>query len=780
MRKALEGALDRAEYVIESARQRPPPRKDSSSGGRSLHEKLYDIYVEECGKEPEVTEELISNVNLLEKLLMRESLSCLVVNLYPGKEGYSLMLKGLDGSYSETIRLPYEEGELLEYLDAEELPPVLLDLLEKCPVNMFHSGCVIAEIRDYRQSSNTEGPGYQSRHILLRPTMQTLACDVESITSDNQKWTQEDKLLLESQLILATAEPLCLEPSVSVACTANRLLYNKQKMNTYPMRKSLKRYSAASLSRQQKLIDFLQKSKESKAGLRISEAGNCVDTWKQRPCDLEVPSEVDVEKYAKGGRSVKYDDTEPTVWPAQESDDASLFGCEAGDRSQTTKLTFVQPLSDSLFYGQSKSRQEATCETPLSHPHSSPDDHSNSLMPALKTDAGKVVGGSEELLQKNTERPVQTSLSSSGSASLSQLSPGKEAEQPQATSSVLGKGVKHIPPATRLPWSSGKSSSGNSFTPQQASPFPKPPFPAPASEAPGLAQKSSVEVNPVSTLPAATLFPASSSLRALVTQVKANYAGLKVIKVVSPVVGTQTVVRRSNPVQRSTVGARDPSGVNASRLSSGGQPPNAQSAAPQAPSPTGAQYILKPASDLRPLTLLQVPPGSVILNTQQQARQPQQWLCQVIPGQQHQWPSTSHCQQPVSQGSSAQDSTRQNPASSAQHAVVVNLSEMGRGRGRILQARATVLCQLGSAQRRPGQNLPQQTVLLSAVQQQQQQQLQQQQQQQQQQDVSLGPIYQYSISAAVSSTHYAFNKNLVNLFYFTMLIISPRKENFFL
>ena len=35
---------------------------------------------------------------------------------------------------SETIRLPYEEAELLEYLDAEELPPILVDLLEKSQV----------------------------------------------------------------------------------------------------------------------------------------------------------------------------------------------------------------------------------------------------------------------------------------------------------------------------------------------------------------------------------------------------------------------------------------------------------------------------------------------------------------------------------------------------------------------------------------------------------------------------------------------------------------------
>lgn len=38
---------------------------------------------------------------------------------------------------SETIRLPYEEKELLEYLDAEELPPILVDLLEKSQV-CFH------------------------------------------------------------------------------------------------------------------------------------------------------------------------------------------------------------------------------------------------------------------------------------------------------------------------------------------------------------------------------------------------------------------------------------------------------------------------------------------------------------------------------------------------------------------------------------------------------------------------------------------------------------------
>lgn len=39
-------------------------------------------------------------------------------------------------------------------------------------VNIFHCGCVVVEVRDYRQSGNTKMPTYQSRHILLRPTMQ--------------------------------------------------------------------------------------------------------------------------------------------------------------------------------------------------------------------------------------------------------------------------------------------------------------------------------------------------------------------------------------------------------------------------------------------------------------------------------------------------------------------------------------------------------------------------------------------------------------------------------
>ncbi|XP_074715896.1 transcription factor SPT20 homolog isoform X8 [Strix uralensis] len=698
MQQALELALDRAEYIIESARQRPPKRKYLSSGRKSVFQKLYDLYIEECEKEPEIKQKLRRNVNLLEKLVMQETLSCLVVNLYPGNEGYSLMLRGKNGSDSETIRLPYEEGELLEYLDAEELPPILVDLLEKSQVNIFHCGCVIAEIRDYRQSGNMKSPTYQSKHILLRPTMQTLICDVHSITSDNHKWTQEDKLLLESQLILATAEPLCLDPSIAVTCTTNRLLYNKQKMNTRPMKRCFKRYSRSSLNRQQevahystppqlRLLDYLQKRKERKGAqqydLKISKAGNCVDMWKQNPCYLTAPSEVDVEKYAKVEKSIKPDDSQPTVWPAHEIKDDYVFECEVGNQLQKTKLTIFQSLGNPLYYGKIQTLK-------------GDEENDNLLTPSQfligsKTDAERVVNQYQELVQNEAKCPVKMFHNSGGSVNLSHLSPGKEMEQPESISgsvqsSVLGKGVKHRPPPIKLPSSSGSSSSGNIFSSQQSSGHLKSPTPPPPpSKPPGLSRKQSMDLNQVSMLSPAAMSPASSSQRTASTQVMANPAGLNFINVVGSVCGAQTLMSGSNPMLGCNTGAIAPAGINLSGiLPSGGLVPSALPAAMQSASQAGSPFGLKNASNLRPLNLLQ---GS-------------------------------------DQGPSNQDQ-----ALSAQQAAVINLT----GVGNFMQPQATVLSQLGSAVNRPGQSLPQQRLQLSsALQQQQQQALQQQQQQIQQ------------------------------------------------
>ncbi|XP_015683102.1 transcription factor SPT20 homolog isoform X5 [Protobothrops mucrosquamatus] len=699
MQQILEVALDRAEYIIESARQRPPKRKYLSSGRKSVFQKLYELYLEECDKEPEIKQKLRRNVNLLEKLVMQETLSCLVVNLYPGNEGYSLMLRGKNGSDSETIRLPYEEGELLEYLDAEELPPILVDLLEKSQINIFHCGCVITEIRDYRQSGNLKTPTYQSKHILLRPTMQTLICDVHSITSDNHKWTQEDKLLLESQLILATAEPLCLDPSVAVTCTANRLLYNKQKMNTQPMKRCFKRYSRPSLNHQQevsqstvppqfKLFDYLQKRKERRGNqqydLKISKAGNCVDMWKQNPCYLTAPSEVDVEKYAKVEKSIKADDSQPSVWPIHEMKDDYVFECESGNHFQKTKLTIFQSLGNPLYYGKIQTLKNDEDNESPSH-----------FLIGSKSEAERVVNQYQELVQNEAKCPVKIFHNSSGSIHVSQLSPGKELEQTEGVagyiqSSVLGKGVKHRPPPIKLPSSSASSSSGNIFSPQQSSshlksptpPPPPPPSALPPPKPPCVSRKQSLDLNQLSLLSSASGSPASASQRTSSNQVMTNTAGLNFINVVGSVCGTQTLMSGSSPMLGGNTGAASPAGINLSNiLPSGNLVPNALPAAMQHTSQPGVPFGLKNAPGLRPLNLLQLAGGSLIFNPLQQQQQQQQ-LSQFS----SQLPTTSSPQPQGDQGSE-EVPLNQDQSLSAQQTAVVNLT----GVGNFMQPQAAVL-----------------------------------------------------------------------------------------
>ena len=63
-------------------------------------------------------------------------------------------------------------------------------------------------------------------------------CDINAITNDGHVWTQEDIHQLESKLLLATEEPLCLDPSPAVLLVANRQQFDRKKFNT----PGLKRY----------------------------------------------------------------------------------------------------------------------------------------------------------------------------------------------------------------------------------------------------------------------------------------------------------------------------------------------------------------------------------------------------------------------------------------------------------------------------------------------------------------------------------------------------------
>ncbi|KAM6987169.1 transcription factor SPT20 homolog [Aplochiton taeniatus] len=764
MQQVLENALDRAEYVVESARQRPAKRRAWSGGRKSLYQKLYELYMEECEKEPDL-KKLRRNVNLLEKLVSQETVSCLVVNLYPGSEGYSLMLRGRNGSDSETIRLPYEEGELLEYLDAEELPPVLVDLLEKSQVNIFHCGCVIAEVRDYRQSGNTKMPSYQNRHILLRPTMQTLICDVHAMTSDHHKWTQDDKLQLESQMILATAEPLCLEPSIAVSCTANRLLYNKQKMNTRSMKRCFKRHSRAALNRQQELsnvatppqlhlYDYLQRRRERKPApsidLKISKAGNCVDMWKQSHCQLSVPKDIDVEKFAVVEKSVKLEDSQPYVWPAEDVIDDYTFECEVEGQAQRTRVSIFQSVGDPLVYGKIYSAKEPKAEEDSTDLHLI---HPPFLI-GSKLDADRFLSQYKGVYERDMKGHVK--MSHSSGAMQGPSSPGRETEgdglSAMVQTAVLGKGVKHRPPPIKLPSASGSSSSGTLYSPQANSSLlkcPTPPPPGLANKSHTLSRKHSLELSQVGLLSPAALSPIGSSQRSgtpntpcstphpadtlsgppsvppslAETPLPQAQTGSTLLAPFPP--QQQLSLSQALPVMTlpmpTTTGTSssaqvmaNPTGLNfinvvgsvcpqtlmsgsnpmlggglnlSSMLPAGGLMSTMQSAAE-----TGSPFGLNSSSGLRPLNLLQIPTGPLIFNSLQQ-----QQLSQFSPQ------SQSAASSPVQQGDMGDQGSEQGLGTP--QTAVINLT----GVGGFMSPQAAELCGLdGSGLPLPSPRLQQQ------------------------------------------------------------------------
>ncbi|KAK3099204.1 hypothetical protein FSP39_000975 [Pinctada imbricata] len=263
--------------------------------------------MDQLSREVEYAEGIRYATNLLSKLVRRDKLNCLILKLYPGNEGYSLMLRGRNGVESETLRLPYEVSELLEYVDASQLPPFLVDLLEKAQVNVFYSGCVIVEVRDYRRSTNGD---FDAQHVLLKPTPQSLLSDIYNLTNDGHRWTQEDQNLLESQLLLATEEPLCLDPSPAVLLVANKLQYEQKNLNTPLIKRAVKKYSQAAVNRKRKfahsaapkelkLYDFIHKKKTRATQPYCLKVGKPhIDMWKQRSVHLAAPESVDVGKYA--------------------------------------------------------------------------------------------------------------------------------------------------------------------------------------------------------------------------------------------------------------------------------------------------------------------------------------------------------------------------------------------------------------------------------------------------------------------------------------------------
>lgn len=139
----------------------------------------------------------------------------LVLNFYP--DGYSIAVKlnefpvFTSETILETAKISYEETSLLNYIENEELPPLLVEMIDSSPklsrYKMWHNGCLILEVRDKTSNSG-------SYFILLKPTNLSMLNDVLSLTGSNT-WSDQDRLRLESQIVLHNSPVLFLEPDAS-------------------------------------------------------------------------------------------------------------------------------------------------------------------------------------------------------------------------------------------------------------------------------------------------------------------------------------------------------------------------------------------------------------------------------------------------------------------------------------------------------------------------------------------------------------------------------------
>ena len=75
--------------------------------------------------------------------------------------------------------------------------------------------------------------------------LQTLVSDVNTLMADSN-WTQDDKLALEAQLLLATEGPLCLDPSPQVGLVTNQLQFNQKKFNCHALKRYFRQHRSLS------------------------------------------------------------------------------------------------------------------------------------------------------------------------------------------------------------------------------------------------------------------------------------------------------------------------------------------------------------------------------------------------------------------------------------------------------------------------------------------------------------------------------------------------------
>ncbi|ORX99528.1 hypothetical protein K493DRAFT_109828 [Basidiobolus meristosporus CBS 931.73] len=152
----------------------------------------------------------------------------------------------------------------LDYLNKQRIPPDLVDVFDEAQCQ-YYEGCIIAEIHDYRESytTNVNGTNSNTNRVLLTPNAETLWSDLCLLNeSYGAFWSEDFALEVESKILLATEEPLCLDPSFQVTRISNTICNYG---NVRKVKKRKKRISA------EKETEFAEKIEKEKTMMMMDE-----------------------------------------------------------------------------------------------------------------------------------------------------------------------------------------------------------------------------------------------------------------------------------------------------------------------------------------------------------------------------------------------------------------------------------------------------------------------------------------------------------------------------
>ncbi|GAB1864951.1 Protein FAM48A [Camponotus japonicus] len=316
--RCWKNALGSDSLALISNKSLPSQKKEQSHSRHSIQSKLTRLYFEELSKVPHATPDSVLNnleneCDLLGRLVQREGLHTLIVNLYAGNKGYSLAVRNSDKGnqydknslLAETQLMGYEQGELLSCIDNGQLPAMLAEQLESNYSHLFYDGCIIAEVRDYRKSYSHNRA--EVHHVLLKPTTQSVLSDVSTLTNDGD-WSHEERLMLESHLVAATQGPLCLDPNPIPTLASTRIKQSKSLLTDHQLMRQAKKFSQVTVNRKRKLEqlaqpegqtiqDLMQKFRAKRRGLATNTA--CPPPFLTSPPLLPPSSAIEVLRYAK-------------------------------------------------------------------------------------------------------------------------------------------------------------------------------------------------------------------------------------------------------------------------------------------------------------------------------------------------------------------------------------------------------------------------------------------------------------------------------------------------